>query len=502
MLNKRMSEAQAGHGPAEARGSDANVLPAHAAPQHEAHQHAPKIVSARDQTEQPSEHSPRHGQATAPGVAPGRLRRATLLLGKGLLPLLLLAAGFATFKYLKATKPEAPKQLVSERVFAVETVPVRFRTEQPMLKLYGTIVAGRQFDIRALVAGRVMSTSDELREGGRVATGMTLLNIDSFDYKSSLAETTAQREETLARLREQEASIVQAKTSLTHARAQLALSKADVERAEALKERGNLAERAADDRRQIMLQRQQAADQLANELGVWEARVAQTRATAERLSVSIERAERRLLETELKAPFDAYVTEVAAQVGRMLSVNDKVATLIDAGWIEAQFTLTDSQFGRMVTSLGKLEGQTLKVRWALGNGMFDYPATIARVGARVSSTTGGVDVFARIADPSKPVPLRPGAFVEIEVPDIRFDDVARVPSASLYDRDTIYVVKNGRLDPRKVTVVGTAQSDILVRGPLTEDEPIVTTRLSTPGKGLAVKDIAASSAGPRESAAQ
>lgn len=497
MLNKRMSEAPEGQGPAEARGVDSAGLPPHAAPQP-----APKIVSARDQTEPPSEHSAGHAQATVPGIAPSRSRRAMVLLGKGLLPLLLLAAGFATFKYLKATKPEAPKQLVSERVFAVETVPIRFRSEQPMLKLFGTIVAGRQFDIRALVAGRVMATSDELREGGRVATGMTLLNIDSFDYKSSLAETTAQREETLARLREQEASIVQAKTSLTHTRAQLALAKADVERAEALKERGNLAERAADDRRQIMLQRQQAADQLSNELGVWEARVAQTRASAERLSVSIERAERRLLETELKAPFDAYVTEVAAQVGRMLSVNDKVATLIDSDWIEAQFTLTDSQFGRMVTSLGKLEGQTLKVRWALGNGMFEYSATIARVGARVSSTTGGVDVFARITDPSKPVPLRPGAFVEIEVPDIRFDDVARVPSASLYDRDTIYVVKNGRLDPRKVTVVGTAQSDILVRGPLAEGEHIVTTRLSTPGKGLAVKDVAATAAAPRESAAQ
>lgn len=418
-------------------------------------------------------------------------RRARLVLAKALLPLLLLGAGFAGFKYLKATKPEAPKQAASERVFAVDTLPVRIGSEQPTLKLYGTVVAGRQVDIRALVAGRVVSTSDELREGGRVTAAMPLLAIDAFDYRSALAEAEAQRSETLARIREQEASIVQAKTSLTHARAQLALAKADVERADALKERGNLPERTADDRRQIMLQRQQAADQIANELGVWEARVAQSRATAERLAVAIERAERRLAETELKAPFDAYVTEVAAQVGRMLSVNDKVATLIDSGWIEAQFTLTDSQFGRMVSSLGKLEGKQIVVRWTLGSGAFEYPAQISRVGARVSSVTGGVDVFARVLDPGKPLPLRPGAFVEIEVPDVRFDDVVRVPNAALYDRDTVYVVKDGRLDPRKVVVAGTAGSDILVRGPLAEGERIVTTRLSTPGRGLAVKESAA-----------
>lgn len=431
------------------------------------------------------------GRPAVPVARPAhRGRRAVTILSKALLPLAVLAIGFLAFQYLKATKPEAPKQGRSERVFAVTTVPVAHVAEQPTLRLYGTIVAGRQVDIRALVAGRVVTTSEELREGGTAAAGTTLLAIDPFDYKSSLAEFEAQRAETLARIREQEASIVQAKTSLEHARAQLALAKADLERAESLQQRGNLSDRQADDRRQILLQRQQAADQLANEISVWEARVAQTRATADRLAVSIDRAKRRLAETELQAPFDAYVTEVGAQVGRMLSINDKVATLIDTGWIEVEFTLTDSQFGRMAKN-GKLEGQALKVHWTLGSQSFEYPAVVSRVGARVASASGGVDVFARIADPAHPVPLRPGAFVAVDVPDVRFEDVVRVPSSALYDRDTVYVVSDGRLDPRKVTIAGTADSDILIRGPLTDGERVVVTRLSTPGKGLAVTEAAA-----------
>ena len=425
-----------------------------------------------------------------------RTRRLAWGVLKALLPLAAIAAGFAGFKYLKATRPETPKQPQAERTFAVETVVARRASAQPMLRLYGSTVAGRQVDIRALVAGRVIETHQELREGGRIGVRERLLTIDPFDYKSALDEAKAQRSETAARLKEQEASLAAEKTSLTHARAQLAIAESDVTRAEQLTARGNLSDRSLDDRRQVVLQRRQAADQLQSSIPVWEARIAQTRLTAERLDVAIERAQKRLTETRLEAPFDAFVTEVAAQVGRMVSVNDKVATLIDRSWIEAQFSLTDSQFGRITAKDGTLEGRKVVVRWKLGEETFAFDAVVTRVGARITSTTGGVDVFARIATPERPVQIRPGAFVELEVPDVSFDDVVRVPSTALYDRDTVFVVVDGRLDPRKVSLIGTAAGDILIRGPLQDGERIVTSRLSTPGKGLAVTDAAASTTAP------
>jgi len=408
---------------------------------------------------------------------------------KTLLPLIMIAVGIAGYKYLKATRPEAPKQAQSERAFAVETVAATRTSARPSLTLYGNTVAGRQVDIRALVAGRVVKTNDELREGGHIKAGETLLIVDPFDYKAALDEAKAQRAESAARLAEQQASLAADRTSLEHARAQLELARSDVERAKQLVARGNLPERSLDDRRQIVLQRQQAADQFANSISIWNARIAQTRTTAQRLDVIIARAERRLSETELKAPFDAYVTEVSAQVGRMISVNDKVATLIDQDWIEAKFSLTDSQFGRIMAREGKLEGRKVEVHWTLGGKTFTYAATIARVAARITSASGGIDVFARILDPSAPVPLRPGAFVALSVEDVKFNDVIRIPSTALYDGDTVYAIVDGRLDPRKVEVVGTSGSDLLVRGPFKDGEEIATTRISTPGKGVLIKKL-------------
>lgn len=421
--------------------------------------------------------------------ASGNLIRFGRGLLKALLPLVVIALGFAGYKYLKATRPDTPKQAQLERAFAVETATVARASAQPSLTLYGNTVAGRQVDIRALVAGRVIETHDELREGGHIKAGETLLIVDPFDYKAARDEATAQRTEVAARLAEQQASLAADKTSLEHAKAQLVLANSDVERAEQLVKRGNLPERSLDDRRQIVLQRQQATDQLANSIHVWDARIAQTKSSAERLDVMVARAERRLAETELLAPFEAYVTEVGAQVGRMMSVNDKVATLIDQSWIEVQFSLTDSQFGRIVSRDHKLEGRKVKVNWTLGRETFTYDAQIARVAARIASVSGGIEVFARILDPSTRVPLRPGAFVELSLDDVQFDDVIRVPNTALYDGDTVYAVVANRLDPRQVVVIGTSGSDLLVRGPINDGDQIVTTRMSTPGKGVLIKKV-------------
>jgi len=445
----------------------------------------------------PAEAMPEAGDDGRLGQAEADDRRASLRparlawgVAKLVLPVLVVGLAIAGYRYLKATKPEAPKLPRQERTFNVTTVVVQPSDERPRLTLYGTTVSGRQVEIRARVSGPVIETSPALVEGGALAKDETILAIDPFDFANSLAEIEAQLAETRARIKELEASIESEKTSLGHARAQLQLAIEDVQRAEPLAARGAVTERTVDERKQIMLQRRQAADQIANSISVWEARVGQSRATAARLETALERGRRRLEETRLVAPFNAYVAEVTTQVGRMISANDKVATLIDRDWIEVRFTLTDAQYGRIVSSEGTLSGRKVVVAWMLGETAFHYTATVERVGARVTSEAGGVEVFARIEDPRKPVPLRPGAFVTVQLDDIVFRDVVRLPGASLYDRNTVYVIEDGRLAPRSVELAGSDGADILVKGDLHAGERVVATRLSTPGAGVAVKETA------------
>ena len=431
---------------------------------------------------------PSASPATA-GRQPARVVRVLRGTAKLLMPLLAVGLGYAGYTYLKATKPETPKRAMQERSFNVTTVTARQGDIRPRLILYGTTVSARQVEIRARVSGPVIETSPSLVEGGAIAKGETVLAIDPFDYRNSVADIEAQLAETRARVEELEASIASEKVSLGHARGQVALAEEDLARAEPLAKRGAVTERTVDERRQILLQRRQAADQIANSIAVWEARVTQSRAGAQRLETALERARRRLEETRLVAPFDAYVAEVTTQVGRMISANDKIATLIDRNRIEARFTLTDAQYGRIFSSEGTLQGRKVQVDWLLGPTRFSYEATIERVGARVTSEIGGVEVFARIEDPTSPAPLRPGAFVTVSLDDVLFTGVVQLPASSLYGGDTVYVVEDGRLAARTVALVGASGSDILVRGAVKPGERVLETRISTPGAGVAVKEV-------------
>jgi len=417
------------------------------------------------------------------------LRAFVRLLMMTVLPLIVIAAGYSAYFHLKALKPEAPKKPKVERAFAVVSTVVQPGTYQPHLKLFGTAVTGRQVDIRSLVSGRVIETSKQLREGGEVSTGDVLLTIDPFDYENALTVAKAQLREAKARKEELKSSLATDAASLRYAKEQAQLSQKDLDRAKPLANRGAVTYRTVDDRQQVLLQREQAADQLKNNIKVWNARIAQQEATIARLKASIDFTTLRLRETKLIAHFNAYVTGVDSQVGRMVSANDKVATLIDRDWIEARFTMTDEQFGRIVSREGSLLGRPVSVDWVLGNTKFTYKATVERLGARVSSASGGIQVFARLEDPSKPVPLHPGAFVEINIPDSKYEDVFRLSGTSLYFTDTVFVIENKRLSTRKVQVVGSDGENLLVRGDLKAGDRVLKTRISTPGDGVLVQEI-------------
>ena len=335
----------------------------------------------------------------------------------------------------------------------------------------------------------MIEASPSLREGGTIQSGALVMRIDPFGYKSAVDEAAALLSEAKARVAEFEASVATDAASLKYAKQQLDLAKIDLERAQPLARRGTVSKRTVDERQQALLQRRQTADQLSNNIKVWSAKIQQQAAIIARLQSSLALAQRRLEETTLVSPFNAFVMGVESQVGRMVSANDKIATLIDRDWIEARFTLSDEQFGRLIGEGEVLVGRDVDVIWSLGDKKIIYPAQIERIGAQVNANTGGVEVFARLKDPSQPIPLRPGAFVELSVPDKTFVDVFRISPTALYSGSTVYVIENNRLATRKVKVVGGANNDLLIVGKISSGDRVLITRISTPGDGVRVREV-------------
>jgi len=363
-------------------------------------------------------------------------------------PLLIIAFTVVIVVIMFATRPQlAPVQL-PERVWPIEVVVVEQRDEHPVLELFGEVVAGRRSELRALVPGTIVEVGPGFREGGFVAAGELLVQIDPFDYRNDVAEQTA---------------------LLAEAQANLATKRRDLARIRELFAEKNVSEQSLDDA------------QLA---------VDQQLASLEQRRIGLERAKRALRDSRLNAPYAGVLSGVSVDLGKRLSVNDKVADVIDTARLEVFFTLSNAQFGRIVESGEQITGRAIDVFWQVGNDKLSYQATVERVGAEIDSTTGGVVLYATI-DPDAQTLLRPGAFVRISMPDKHYRQVFRVPESALYGSDTVYVVKDDRLTARPVTVLGYAGDDILFvsRGePLVRDgDRVVTTQIREGGEGVKVE---------------
>lgn len=374
----------------------------------------------------------------------------TVLRSRAGLPLLILAGAVLIVAILTATRPRLAPVPAAERVWAVSAVTVQRQTLQPELDLFGEVVAGRRSELRPLVPGRVLRVGANFRDGGIVREGELLLQIDPFDYETALAEQRS-------RLREGEV--------------RLEVVRRDLKRAQDLYAQKLVAPQFLDNA---------------------ELAVEQQEAIVEQQRIAVRRAERNLQDSRLIAPYAGVVGNVNADLGKQLSVNDKVADLTDVGRLEVRFSLSNAEYGRLLESGEPVVGRPVRVIWEVGERRLEYAGGIERVGAAITATTGGVNVYAVIAAEEEATPLRPGAFVRVRVADRRYDNVMRVPQTALYGEDTVYIIDaEDRLEARRVVIRGYAGSDMLFEasadGPVADGARVLTSQLREIGAGMKVQ---------------
>lgn len=410
-----------------------------------------------------------------------------LILVKTIVPLAIIFIAFSGYNYLQSTKPKPKKPQIVEKAWPVDSITANAKNHTPKLKLYGTTVANRRVDLRALVSGKVTEVGAGLKEGGLIKKDELLLKIDDFDYKGALQEAKANLAEAIARQSEIKASLSLEQENLKYAKVQLSLAEKDFKRAQSLSKRGTVTKKLADDRNVVLAQRRQAVATSKVNLDLLNARQEQQVAVVDRLNWRVAQAKRRLEETKLIAPFDAYVNSVNAEIGRTMSVNDRVATLIDQNKIDVRFTLTNAQYGRILAEEKTLNGRDVLVSWRVGDRPITYKANIVRTGAVITSQNGGVEVYALVKNPVSPVALRSGAFVEVTLDDRKYQNVIRLPQTAIYNGNKIFIIENERLKEQTVEIVGASASDILIKADLPKGTEILTTKLTLAGEGVKVK---------------
>lgn len=412
-------------------------------------------------------------------------------LWRGLVPLTIVAAAIVAFTYLQATRPVAKLEPPDERTWPVTAQSLVVGDEQPVIMVFGQVVAGRKVEVRPKVPGKIVSVSPAFRDGAVMPVGELMVEIDPFEYELAVTERQADVTESEAKLRELQAELGLERQLLDTAEKQIALREQDLERYRALLRRGTSSAQAKETSELSLIQAQRDALLHRQTIDRLDARVQQERAALTRAQAALSMARRDLEDTRLRASVTGFLTDATAAIGQELTAGERIGDLIEANSLEVRFQLRDEDYASLLAARsedgGGLIGRPIRVDWQVGNDLFSYDATIERTAGEIDAASGGVDIFARLDNAGPDMPLRAGAFVRVRVPGLLYHDVVRLPLTALGSDQQLYVIEDSRVRAVDVEVIGRFQDDLLLRGDLPDGGQVVTTRFPEIGPGAKVE---------------
>lgn len=444
----------------------------------------PENITA-DSDDQGVESSPDSPKVKPKSGLLGLISRAVLQI---VLMVAVLGVSFYGMNKIIDAKPEKRKRPSFKTVYTIQTTPAILGINRPSFSLYGQTIAARNVDLRSAVSGEVVWVNPALKIGGIVKGGDGLVHIDKFEYQGAVREAKANLNEAKAKIREAEKRISLEASRLKRLLEQEKLARLDQERISQLRRKGTTTQKQLDDRMMALSQRSQAVEQSRINMETEKVRKDQLTATLSRLEWRLQRAEKQLADTVLKAPFTGIVKSESAEVGRNINANDVLVSLYDDRDIEVQFILTDQRYGRLQTDKAGLVGRKLLVLWNVGGVDYQYPAILDRVGAEISADSGGVAVIAKLHQVPDNPEIRPGAFVKIVVSDKAFHNSVRLPESAVYDNGRVYVKKHDTLEERNVRVHAYEGSDVIVSGDIAPGEHVLTSRITEINDGIKVRE--------------
>ena len=379
----------------------------------------------------------------------------------------------------------APQQ--RERVFTVNVQLAEPTVVTPMLQAFGEIQSQRSLDIRAPSGGTIVTLSDAFRDGGRVAKGQLLAQLDTADAEDELARVQSD-------LRSARSDVIEAQRGLELAREEWAAASAQMElreralaRQKDLESRGvgtaaaiEAAELNLSTARQQELARRQAVAQS-------EAQVARSETLVERTDIAQVEAARNLAERQIVAEFDGTLAEVAVVEGGVVSANERLARLIDPNALEVSFRVSTSQYARLLNQDGALRAADVTVQLDVSGFQLQATGQVSRDSAAVGEGLTGRLIFANL---NAARGLKPGDFVSVAVQEQPLQNVVALPSSALDAQGRVLAVgEEERLEAIPVSLLRRQGDQILVSGAPIAGRSIVTQLTPLLGAGIRVKPV-------------
>ncbi|MEQ8219986.1 MAG: efflux RND transporter periplasmic adaptor subunit [Arenibacter sp.] len=380
--------------------------------------------------------------------------------------LAILIAGIAITTLIFSTEPEAKTEGASiETAMLVDVITVIGGSYEPTISATGTVQPVEDITLSPLVSGQIINRDPAFTPGGFVKKNQPLLQIDPSDYRNTLE------------LRKSE--LLQSKTTLDTEMGRQQIAEQDLKLIanDSLFKDNPLS---ADEQQLILRQPQLNA----------------VKATIVGAKASVDQAQLNLERTTIRAPFDAHILSQNVTAGSQVGPGDDLGRLVGTEyyWVTATVPVSKLQWLRFPENdRDKGSAVLIKNSTAWPDEQYREGYLDKQIGA-LDGQTRLARVLVKVTDPlakntdlqGKPI-LMIGTFVEVDIQANKLDNVIRLNRDYIRSNETVWVMKEDKLEIRKVDIVLTDNEFAYIRKGLSEGEQVVITDLSTVSNGIGLR---------------
>ena len=368
----------------------------------------------------------------------------------------MLAGGIGAYALLHVSKPPPEKSEEGPRPISVYTESVK--QEPVMLKVttQGDVRARTQIDLVTQVGGRIVSVSPHFTEGGEIEPGISLLKIEDEDYRLAFSQANA--------------NVAEAKVGVEQA-----LADADVARKQ-LRNTPN-----------------------PSPLALKKPQVAQAQSRLVAAQANLDQSSLNLKRTDISLPFKGRLISTRVDIGQYVTPGTIIGRAFATKVVEIRLPLNDSQLSALGLPIGYTapEGEGLDVDFSakVAGKIQQWHGKMVRLDASIDPTTRMLFASAMVLDPygknasDDGMPMAVGLFVEAHITGRELSDAHIIPRSALRAGDQVFLIKEGQLELREVTVVHSSSTRAIISEGLALGEKVIVSPIRNPIQGMALAEV-------------
>jgi HlyD family secretion protein len=334
----------------------------------------------------------------------------------------------------KATeeKPRAAKAKI--RIAQVET-----RRQRRSVEAVGSLLAFDEVTVSSEAEGRVEQVLADV--GDRVGKGQILARVSPVELQLTVDQQQAALRQARARLglgeNDGELKDVRQAAEVKKAAADLTDAEQKYNRAQSLLETGVIPRQQFDE-----AEARYKAARATYDLAVQQ--VENLRALMQQTQATLNLANKRLRDTQIRAPFAGHVKSREVTVGQYLKIQTPVMTIVNVDPLRARLSVPEKmspwvRVGRAV----KLSLEAFPDR--------EFTGRISRINPSVDEKTRTFEIEALVAN--RAGELKPGSFVKATIQSDKVDQILVIPynaTAYLFGAYKVFVIQGATIKEREV----------------------------------------------------